>query len=115
MGTRIDEILAKIDSLNRALRQEQIKLFDKYGFYIKNKKVIFLEKFKSRNKLFRIPAWKYAIPKDIRHVLSIPFIYVMIVPAVILDIFLTIYNLTAMPLYRIPRVKRRDHIIFKRR
>lgn len=114
MGTRIDEIVAKIQALNDDLRREQVKLWEKYGFYFRGKKVIFLEKFKDRNKLFRVPAWKYAIPQHIRHLLSLPFIYMMIVPVLLLDGFLTLYNLTAMPLYRIPRVKRKDHIVYDR-
>ena len=44
-----------------------------------------------------------------------PFIYGMIVPAVILDICTTVYQHVAFRLYRIPRVKRGDYIVFERK
>ena len=50
----------------------------------------------------------------VRDILSIPFIYSMLIPAFILDIFLFIYQQTALRLYKIPLVKRNDFIIFDR-
>ena len=46
----------------------------------------------------------------LRHLISAPFIYAMIIPAVILDIFLEIYHRIAFPLYGIPIVKRSNYI-----
>lgn len=115
MTETIREILAKIESLNNDLRNEYDRLATKYGFSFEKRKVIFLAEIRKRNKQFRFPAWKYAIPTNIRHVLSIPFIYGMIIPVVILDIFLTVYQFFAFPLYHIPKVKRSDYIIYDRR
>ena len=107
--------MEKIEELNIALKKEHARLAKKYGFYIERKKVVFLNKIKIKNKRFRIPAWRYAIPKNIRHFMSLPFIYMMIFPAVILDIFLTVYHAIAFPLYKIPKVKRSEHIIYDRK
>lgn len=114
MDSKIKHIQAKIDELELALYEEYERLAFKYGFSIEQKRVEFRQKFRERNRTFRIPAWKYAFPVNIRHFLSIPFIYPMIVPTVILDIFLNLYNWTAMPLYRIPLVRRSDYIVFDR-
>jgi hypothetical protein len=46
--------------------------------------------------------------------LSIPFIYVIIIPVLFLDFFLFVYQQTAMRLYWIPLVKRSDYIVFDR-
>lgn len=115
MQSKIREILLKIEKLNEDLKREYLKMAEKRGFSLEKRKVIFLEKFRQRNKLFRIPAWKYIIPKTLRHCLSLPFIYMMVVPTVILDIYLLVYQLTAFPLYGIPMVKRRDYIIYDRK
>lgn len=115
MNSSIKDILEKIEKLNQDLRIEYDRLAEKYGFSLQKKKVIFLEEFRRRNRKFKFPTWKYVIPSNIRHVLSIPFIYAMIVPAIILDIFLTVYQWTAFPLYHIPRVKRVDFFIYERR
>jgi hypothetical protein len=115
MYSSIREIIEKINELNKELSDRYLELSKKYGFTSVGKKVVFLKEFKLRNRAFKIPTWKYVIPKDIRHLLSLPFIYIMIVPSLILDIFLTIYQITAFPLYHIPRVKRKDYFIYDRR
>ena len=112
--SRIKRIIEKIDSLNESLRVEYARLSGKYGFSVRKRTVVFIERFNERNKTFRIPAWKYVVPKNIRHVMSIPFIYMMIVPSVLLDLFISLYNITALPLYHIPKVKRKEHFIYDR-
>lgn len=115
MWSTIREILAKIESLNNDLKEEYERLSQKYWFSLSKKRVIFLEEFRLRNRSFKFPTWKYVIPTNLRHFLSIPFIYGMIIPTLILDIFLTIFQWTAFPLYRIPRVKRSEYIVYDRR
>lgn len=110
----IKDILEKIDQLNEKMKKEHQRLAKKYGFSIKGKGVKFLDKIRERNKKFRIPVWRYVCSKNIRHILSIPFIYVMIFPVVFLDFFLSIYHAVAFPLYGIPKVKRGDYIVYDR-
>ncbi|OGH88142.1 MAG: hypothetical protein A3J93_00155 [Candidatus Magasanikbacteria bacterium RIFOXYC2_FULL_42_28] len=115
MNENIKEILEKISNLNKELSAKYAQLAEKYGFHFANKKVVFLEEFRKRNLKFRIPVWKYVFPRNFRHLLSLPFIYMMIVPVVILDIFITIYHTVAFPLYHIPKVKRGDFIVYDRK
>lgn len=52
--------------------------------------------------------------KFFRHILSMPFIYSMAFPIIALDIFISIYQYFAFPLYWIEKVKRKDYIIYDR-
>ncbi len=115
MDSKITEIIKKIDELNEALKKEHVRLSDKYGFSLRERRVIFLEKMRERNRQFRIPAWRYAIPRHIRHLLSLPFIYAMIFPTVFLDLCLSLYQSAAFPLYGIPKVDRKDYLVFDRK
>ena len=115
MDYKIQSIIKKIDALNDMLGKEYLKLSQKYGFFIKQKKIVFVEESREKNKSFRIPTWKYVLPTNIRHLLSMPFIYMMIIPTLILDAFITIYHLVAFPLYGIPKVKRREYIVYDRK
>lgn len=47
-------------------------------------------------------------------VLTAPIVYTGLVPLLLLDIFLTVYQTTCFPIYGIARVKRRDCFIFDR-
>ncbi len=115
MESNIRKILEKMEQLNNALKKEYFRLSRRYGFSVKEKHIIFLKKFREKNKLFRIPAWKYIVPKNIRHLLSLPFIYAMIFPALFLDISVSVYQWVAFSLYGIPKVKRGDYIQYDRR
>ncbi len=46
----------------------------------------------------------------VRHILSIPFIYAVFFPAVLLDIILELYHRICFPLFGMPYVKRRAYI-----
>jgi hypothetical protein len=117
MKDTIRELINKIEALNNELRIEYDRLAKKYGFYLQKKKIIFLEEFRRRNRGFRFPSWKYLIPRSkyFIYALSMPFIYGMIFPTIILDIFLTVYQWVAFSLYKIPKVKRSDFIVYDRR
>lgn len=108
------QIAKKIEELNEMLKNEYLELSQKYGFSIEEKKIVFLEEMKKRNKQWKVPLWRYLIPREIRHILSLPFIYSMIIPIVILDFFISIYQFFAFPLYGIPKVKRREYIVYDR-
>lgn len=43
-----------------------------------------------------------------------PIIYAMLFPALLLDLFVTIYQWICFPVYKIKKVKRKDHIAFDR-
>jgi hypothetical protein len=116
MKSTIKDILAKIESLDTDLREEYIRLSEKYGFSLEKRKVIFVEEIRKHNKAMKLPKWKFPLSMmNIRQIIAIPFILGMIIPAIFLDICITIYHAVAFPLYGIPRVKRYEYIIFDRR
>jgi hypothetical protein len=116
MKSTINDILERIESLNNDLREEYGRLSEKYGFSLSEKRVIFIDEIRKRNKSMKLPKWRFPLSMmNIRQIIAIPFILGMIVPAIFLDICITIYHAVAFPLYGIPRVKRYEYIIFDRR
>ena len=115
MKPKINKILEEIQNKKEELIKEYSKLKDKYGFKIEGKKIIWNKQKKEELKKQKKPILDTIFWTEFREILSIPFIYAMIIPAVILDIFLFIYQNTAVRLYKIPLVKRSDYIVFDRR
>ncbi|WP_457605715.1 hypothetical protein [Nitratifractor sp.] len=62
----------------------------------------------------KIPLWQYIRSGRWPVILTAPVIYGMIVPAVILDLGVTIYQAVCFPVYGIPKVSRRDYIVIDR-
>ena len=112
---KIQDILKEIQTKKEELYLEYEKLKEKYDFSFEKWKVIFSEKAKNYQKKFQVPLKKYAIPKSYKHILSMPFIYGMIIPAIFLDICLFVYQQTAFRLYGIPFVTRSHYILFDRK
>lgn len=115
MKSRINDLLKEIELKKNELIKEYEELKDKYDFSFKKWKVIFTEKAREYNKRFKDNVFKYILKAQIRHILSIPFIYMVFLPVVILDIFLFIYQQICFRLYWIPLVKRGDYITYDRR
>jgi len=115
MNSKISKILQDIRNKKQELLKEYDKLKEKYGFRIENGKIIWNKDREKELKKYRISILESIFSAKVREVLSIPFIYVMIIPAIILDIFLFMYQQTAMRLYKIPLVKRSDYIVFDRK
>lgn len=46
--------------------------------------------------------------------LTAPLIYSCIIPFVLIDVFITVYQLFSFPLYGIPKVRRSDYVVFDR-
>lgn len=112
---RVTELLADIKNKKDELYTEYEKLRKKYDFSFKNGKVEFTKKAKEFQRNYKTPLKNYAVPKNVRHFVSMPFIYGMIIPWLFLDISLFVYQQTAFRLYKIPLVSRSDYILFDRK
>ncbi len=115
MKSKINHLIEEIEKKKNELKIEYHKLMWKYGFSLHKGRIIFNSERIKENRKYRISAWKSFLSLTIRHLIAIPFIYVMFIPALILDAFLFIYQQTAVRLYGIPLVKRSDYIVYERK
>ncbi len=115
MNPRIRELLAQIErleeELKEELRQEERKVV---GYRIVGRRIYFDPESLRRQKEALVGAMAYLLRAPFPYVLSAPIIYAMIIPAVIMDLFVTIYHAINFRIYGIPRVKRSDYIVFDR-
>ena len=54
------------------------------------------------------------LPVNPRHMITAPIIYALIVPFVLLDLCVSLYQTLCFPAYGIPRVRRRDYLTIDR-
>lgn len=71
------------------------------------------ELFRRQRKL-RVSLWNYVRGASLGVMITAPFIYAVILPALLLDLFVTVYQALCFPAYGIPKVKRADYIVFDR-
>ena len=115
MKSKINKLLEEIKLKKDELIKEYDILREKYDFDYIKWKIVFSQKRKEENKKFKLSSIRYVLSSQIRHIISMPFIYSMIIPALFLDIFLFIFQNTCFRLYGIPLVKRKDYISSERK
>ncbi len=111
---KIDEILGKIDVLERDLRSELRDVQNKFYYTVQEKKVRFSADVKAAHREFAAKWVDYVYDSGFWVILTMPFIWMPIVPALILDFTVWLYQLMCFPVYGIPLVKRRDYIVLDR-
>ena len=68
----------------------------------------------ARHKAARIGLLDYLASARLAVVLTAPFIYALILPLVLLDLFVTLFHAVCFPVYGIEKVPRRDYVVIDR-
>ncbi len=111
---RIREVLEEISRLEEELSRIIQSQQERIRYHFEGSKIRFEQAVRESHARLRksVPQWlRESSP---RNVLSAPFIYAMIVPFVILDIGLTMYQAICFRLYDVPRVARSQFIVIDR-
>jgi hypothetical protein len=115
MNPRVSEILQRIRELEAELEMELESRRDALHVRFEHQRVHFEQEILQRQRQFRIGVLEYIRRADLRNKVTAPIIYSMVVPLVLLDLSVTLYQLLCFPLYRIEWVRRRDYMAFDRR
>ena len=114
MSDRIKEMIEEIETMKKKLgeeitRQEEYVNYEVRNGYIKFEKEIFDSQ---KQNMMHLWDWFREIP--LLQLLSAPVVYMMIVPAIVLDIMLFIYGYVVSRVFKIKFGKRSDYIVFDR-
>jgi hypothetical protein len=112
MNDKIREILEEIEEMKLKLAEEIDKHESHITYQIKNGYVTFEKEVmaKQRENMKNLLSWFREVP--LLHLLSSPLIYAMIIPAVLLDIVLFVYQQIIFRIYKFEFVKRSDYMLF---
>lgn len=110
----IDSILERMRALQEELEQEIAHRSEAFRYRMDNGRVVFEEEVRRRHRQARVRLWTFLKATRPMVVLTAPAIYALIVPLVLLDLFVAIYQAACFPVYGVPKVKRRDHICIDR-
>ena len=105
-----EKLLSRIRGLQDELEQEYARRRAQFRYSLKNGRVVFEAEMRRRHREFRVRLGTFLRNTRPMVVLSAPVIYSLIVPFVLLDLFVTLYQAVCFPVYRIEKVKRADFI-----
>jgi hypothetical protein len=114
MNPRIQELLERIRQIEEELELEVQRRRQELHADFSHRRVMFAREIVAQQRRFKTGLLTYVLHAEWRHMLSAPFIYAVIVPLALLDLFVSVYQLVCFPLYRIARVPRRDYFSYDR-
>lgn len=114
MTPRIVELIGKIHALEAALDAELAQRGAELHFGMERGRAVFEEEILRRHRELKTRLWAYIRKTHPLVILTAPLIYALIVPLALLDLLVTIYQAVCFSVYRIPKVRRGDYLIFDR-
>ena len=107
----IHEIMIEIKKLEHQLLLAIQEKEEEFAYKIKGKKVYFEEEVKKYHKTLVTKIPTYLLTASLLNILTVPFIWACLIPAVIMDIVLTVFQCLCFRIYNIPRVRRDEYIV----
>lgn len=112
VNEQIKKLIEKIHGLEDELRTLLYEQQTQFSYKIAGKRVEFEKSIREAHKKLKMSWFYWFITVSPKHLISGPFIYGLIIPLVIFDIGLSVYQSVCFRLYGISLVKRSRHIIF---
>jgi hypothetical protein len=104
----------KIRALEAELEAELAKRHAELRVGLERGRAYFEEELLRRHRELKTGLLRYIATARPLVLLTAPVIYALIVPLVLLDLAVTIYQAVCFPIYGIPKVLRRDYLVFDR-
>lgn len=114
MNERVRDLLSRMatleEELSEALHEQEASLL----FKIQGKHVEFEHSVKEAHRRLKTGFLRWLVTYRPQNLITGPIIYSMIIPLLILDLFVSFYQATCFPIYRVEKVRRADFIVFDR-
>ncbi|WP_137043050.1 hypothetical protein [Pseudolabrys sp. FHR47] len=114
MNPQINELIGKIKQLESELDAELAKRSAELRYGMEHGRAAFEEELLRRHRELRQKLLPYVFGARPLVMLVAPVIYAGIVPFVVLDMFVSVYQAVCFPVYGIAKVKRADYLVFDR-
>jgi hypothetical protein len=114
MTTQLDELTAKLRSVEAEIEAELAKRREELRFHLENRRIVFEKEVQRIHRELKTRATRYLIDANPLMILSAPVIYSLVVPIALLDIWVMAYQAICFPICKIPKVRRRDYLVFDR-
>ncbi len=114
MAHILDELSQRIKTLERELEAAREEKQRTIQFFWVKGRVKFEEAVLAEHRKLKSSLAGYFFDSTFLTILTAPIVYLGVVPFLLLDLFLVVYQSICFPVYGIPKVNRADYLIFDR-
>ena len=112
---RMLDVLDRLRDLETDLEHEVAAAQHRWHYKIETGRIRFEEAVHRRHKALKMSLAQFLRESSIPALLTAPIIYSLFVPFVVVDAWVSLYQLVCFPIYGIDRVRRSDYIALDRR
>ena len=106
----LNQITVLEEELQAALHEQEASVL----FQIKGKRVEFERSIVEAHRRLKTGFLRWLVSYRPQNLITGPIIYSMIIPLLSLDLFVSFYQATCFPIYRVAKVRRGDYLVFDR-
>jgi len=114
MTTQLDTLMEKLREVEAEIEVELAKRREELRFHFEKRRIVFEKEVERLHRELKTRVSRYVIEANPLTVLTAPVIYSLIIPIALLDLSVMVYQAICFPVYRIPKVRRRDYLVFDR-
>lgn len=114
MNSTVERLRESLRQIQDQLERDALAAREKFQYRLTNGRVVFEEEARKRGRLLRVRLSVFIRRARPWEVITAPIIYSLIVPFVILDLFVTVYQAICFPIYGLPKVERKKYIAVDR-
>jgi hypothetical protein len=114
MASQLAVLMEKMRSVEAEIEAELAKRREEMRFRFEKRRIVFEQEAFRIHQAIKTRASRYLIDANPLIVLTAPVIYSLIVPIALVDIWVMAYQAICFPIYKIPKVRRRDYLVFDR-
>src|SRR5665647_3463899 len=115
MTTQLDALMARLREVQAEIEVELAKRREQLRFHLENRRIVFEKEVLRIHRELKTRATRYLLDANPLMILSAPVIYSLLVPIALVDLWVMAYQAICFPIYGIPKVRRRDYLVFDRR
>ena len=112
--TPVDVLIEQIRVLEEQVQAEYGKRREDFHFVVDKRRIRFSEQVASLQRGSKVGLVRYMTGASLLTWLTTPVIYLGVIPLVLLDLFILIYQTICFPVYGIPKARRSDYVILDR-
>jgi len=114
MPNQIDLLIEKIRELEAELEIQLAERAEELRIRILNGKIEYTREILAAHRALKSGLLKYILGANPLKILTLPFIYGIGPPLLLLDASVSLYQFVCFPVYGIPKVDRKDYLVFDR-
>lgn len=111
---RIEDLIREMKRLEAELLEELAQKEAEFRYQVRGRKVRFEAEARRYQRQFVVHVGRYLRRASVINIISAPAIWLCIVPALLMDLSVSLYQAICFRLYRIPRVRRSRYIVIDR-